>query len=113
MAGKQAKILSAQAARDMLLFAETTRHPDRNRVIVLLSLKAGLRAAEIARLTWDMVETAEGEIAHTIELRDNAAKKRHGRRIPLQAELRDALIALRTASPGPGRVIRSERGGAM
>ncbi|WP_175421763.1 MULTISPECIES: hypothetical protein [Bradyrhizobium] len=54
MAGKQAKILSDQAARDLLFFAGTTRHPDRNRVIVLLSLKAGLRAAEIAKLTWDM-----------------------------------------------------------
>ena len=32
-----------------------TRHPIRNRVIVLLSAKAGLRAGEIANLTWDMV----------------------------------------------------------
>jgi integrase len=79
----------------------------------LLSLKAGLRAAEIAKLTWDMVETAEGEIAHTIELRDNAAKKRHGRRIPLQADLREALIVWRNVSQGQGRVIRSERGGPM
>jgi hypothetical protein len=71
MAGKQAKILSDQAARDLLFFATTTRHPDRNRVIV----KAGLRAAEIAKLTWDMVESAEGEIGSTIEVRDNVAKK--------------------------------------
>src|SRR5947208_4344680 len=92
MAGKQAKVLSDQAVEDLLFFAETTRHPDRNRVIVLLSLKAGLRAAEIAKLTWDMIETAEGEIGTTIELLDSAAKKRHGRRIPIQADLRQALI---------------------
>ncbi|MCG2633067.1 site-specific integrase [Bradyrhizobium sp. WYCCWR 13023] len=113
MAGKQAKILSAQAARDLMLFAETTRHPDRNRVVVLLSLKAGLRAAEIAKLTWDMIETAEGQIGTVIELRDAAAKKRHGRRIPLQSDLRNALIAWRLKSQGEGPVIRSERGGAM
>jgi integrase/recombinase XerD len=113
VAGKQAKILSAQAARDLLFFAETTRHPDRNRVIVLLSLKAGLRAAEIAKLTWDMIETAEGEIGGTIELLDGAAKKRHGRRIPIQADLRRALIVWRKRSRRPGPVVRSERGGPM
>jgi integrase len=31
-----------------------TRHPMRSRLIVLLSIKAGLRAAEIANLTWEM-----------------------------------------------------------
>jgi integrase len=51
MPGKQAKILSHQHVEDLLLFADTTRHPQRNRVIILLSLKAGLRAAEIANLT--------------------------------------------------------------
>ena len=113
MAGKQAKILSAQAVEDLLFFAETTRWPDRNRVIVLLSLKAGLRAAEIAKLTWDMVETADGEIGTIIELQDKIAKKGHGRRIPLQADLRHALIELRKRSKGPGPVVRSERGGPM
>jgi integrase len=113
MAGKQAKILSAQAVEDLLFFAETTRHPDRNRVIVLLSLKAGLRAAEIANLTWDMVETPSGEIGTTIELRDAAAKMGHGRRIPIQAELRSALVAWRRQSLGDGPIVQSERGGRM
>jgi hypothetical protein len=38
-------------------------------VIVLLSLKAGLRAAEIANLSWDMVVDPTGKIATTLELR--------------------------------------------
>jgi hypothetical protein len=46
MLGKQAKILSPLDVDDLLLFADCTRHPIRNRVIVLLSAKAGLRAAE-------------------------------------------------------------------
>ena len=50
MAGKQAKILSTDHIDDLLFFAEHSRHPDRNRLIVLLSVKAGLRAAEIAKL---------------------------------------------------------------
>jgi len=44
MSGKQAKILSEQHIEDLLFFAQNTRQPDRNRAIVLLSMKAGLRA---------------------------------------------------------------------
>jgi integrase len=51
MRGKQAKILSEDNLADLLLFAEASRQPLRNKVIVLLSAKAGLRAGEIARLT--------------------------------------------------------------
>ena len=80
MPGKQAKILSAEHIDDLLLFAETTHHPLRNRVIVLLSAKAGFRAAEIANLTWDMVRDPDGSIGSLIELRDSAAKMGHGRR---------------------------------
>lgn len=52
MAGKQAKILSTDHIDDLLFFAERSRHPHRNRLIVLLSVRAGLRAAEIAQLSW-------------------------------------------------------------
>ena len=45
MAGKQAKILNDEHVNDLLLFASTTRYPQRNQLIVLLSVKAGLRAA--------------------------------------------------------------------
>jgi hypothetical protein len=53
MAGKQAKTLSTVHIDDLLFFAERSRHPLRNRLVVLLSVKADLRAAEIAKLTWD------------------------------------------------------------
>jgi integrase len=92
MAGKQAKILSKQAVEDLLFFAETTRHPERNRVIILLSVKAGLRAGEISNLTWEMIESPTGDIGTSMELRDEAAKMGHGRRIPIHNELRAALI---------------------
>ena len=74
MAGKQAKVLSEQEVEDLLFFANTSRNPDRNRVIILLSIKAGLRAGEIANLTWDMVTDAMGNVSPRIELRDHAAK---------------------------------------
>ena len=114
MPGKQAKVLSASHTDDMLLFADATRHPARNRVLILLSVKAGLRAAEIAKLTWEMVLDPQRDIGPAIELRDIAAKMGHGRTIPIHTELRNALIALRNqSSPLSGPVIRSERGGPM
>jgi integrase/recombinase XerD len=113
MAGKQAKILSQIEFEELLFFADTTRHPVRNRAIVLLSVKAGLRAAEISNLTWDMVATPQREIGQLLELHDAAAKKRHGRRIPIHRDLRDALATLKTLNPSSKHVVCSERGGKM
>jgi integrase len=113
MAGKQAKILSEDDLQDLLFYASSTRNPIRNRVIALLSAKAGLRAGEIANLTWDMVLEPSGAISTVVELRDRAAKKRGGRLIPLHAELRDALSGWRSITRGTGPVVLSERGNAM
>jgi integrase len=114
MVGKRAKMLSPAHVDDLLFYAQQTRHPVRNQAIVLLSVKAGLRAGEIAHLTWDMVVGPTGEIATTLELWDTVAKKRSGRIIPLHAVLRDALIDLSgVTGQGTGTVIQSERGGPM
>jgi integrase len=114
MVGKRAKILSPDHIEDLLVFARQTRYPTRNQALVLLSVKAGLRAGEIANLTWPMLAEPTGEIASSLELQDRAAKKRSGRVIPIHPELRAALIKL--ARPNQvldGPVIRSERGGPM
>jgi integrase len=113
MAGKQAKILHEQQINDLLVFASTTRNPLRNKLIVLLSVKAGLRAGEIAGLTWDMVLDPTGEVGQTIELHDAVAKKNSGRRIPINPMLQSTLTAWSLLTGGLGRVIRSERGDAM
>ena len=113
MAGRQAKILSSDQVNDLLSFADTTRNPLRNRVIVLLSAKAGLRAGEIAKLTWDMVAQGDGRIGTVIELRDWAAKKGSGRLIPIHADLAAALMAWRQIGPTSEFVIASQRGGPM
>jgi integrase len=113
MPGKQAKILSATQIDELLFFADTTRHPVRNRVLVLLSVKAGLRAAEISNLAWDMVLTPQREVGMLLELRDHAAKMRHGRKIPIHSELHEALRFLRSSRVSSEFVIFSERGGKM
>ena len=105
MAGRQAKTLSANDIKDLLVYASCTRHPLRNQVMVLLSAKAGLRAGEIANLTWHMV------ISGLIELADAAAKKCSGRSIPVHPDLAAALAAWRQVAPPSEYVIASERGG--
>jgi integrase len=113
MAGKQAKILHDQQINDLLVFASATRSPLRNKLIVLLSVKAGLRAGEIAGLTWDMVLDPTGEVGQAIELHDRVAKKNSGRRIPINPTLRTALTDWCLLMGSVGSVIRSERGDAM
>ena len=113
MSGKQAKVLSEDDLHDLLVYASTTRNPLRNRLVVLLSAKAGLRAGEIASLTWDMVVDATGAVGSVIEVRDWAAKNKGGRRIPIHPDLRTALIACRAITDGVGPVVTSERGGPM
>ena len=46
--GKQAKLLTEHQQQALLAWLETRKHADRNRLIVLLSFKSGLRAKEIA-----------------------------------------------------------------
>jgi integrase/recombinase XerD len=113
MPGKRAKILSVADLGDLLVFASCTRHPLRNRVMVLLSAKAGLRAGEIANLTWDMVVDATGQISGLIELHDHAAKKCSGRSIPVHPDLMAALAAWRQVAPPSEYAIASERGSQM
>jgi integrase len=113
MLGKQAKVLGPEEVADLLAFADCSRHSLRNRVIVLLSAKAGLRAGEIANLTWDMVLDANGQVGTCIELRDHVAKKRSGRVVPMHPALADALTSWRQVSSATGPVVRSERGGPM
>ena len=113
MLSRQAKILNAEQAELLLIYAGSTRHPYRDRLLVLLSVKAGLRAGEIAGLTWDMVVSGDGDLAACIELRGHVAKKRSGRRIPLHPDLRDALVAWSALNAPVGPIITSERGGPM
>src|SRR4051795_3795132 len=99
MPGKQAKTLSTRDVGDLLVYASCTRHANRNAVLVLLSAKAGLRAGEIANLTWNMVVDATGQIGGIIELRDHAAKKCSGRIIPIHPDLAAALAAWQETAP--------------
>ena len=72
--GKQAKILNAKQEAAVLRHLETSRYPLRDQLMFLLSVKAGLRAKEIASLTWAMVTDAAGGIGESIALENKASK---------------------------------------
>ena len=71
MQGKQAKIVSPTQERAILGYLATTRYPARDRVMFLLSMKAGLRAKEMASLTWAMVTDATGQVAEVLHGREH------------------------------------------
>jgi integrase len=113
--GKQAKTLTKGQIEAVLGYLAKTRWPTRNRVIFLLSVKAGLRAKEIARLTWRMVTDARGQIGQAIFLENAASKGQSGRVVPMNDELRTALAAYApTVGIVGGRfLIESERPDGM
>ncbi len=118
MIGRQAKVLNPGGLRRLLALAGRGRFPERDCVMVLLAFRAGLRAREIANLSWSMVLDANGRVGHLIEVRDSIAKYRAGRRVPMHPELRKALQALRQLRRADGIdpddvIVRSLKGGGM
>ena len=92
---KQAKTLSDKQIKLVLLHLTTTRNSTRNKVIFLLSVKAGFRAKEIASLQWKMLVNSDGQMMNEIHLTNTASKgKSSGRIISIHKDLRKALDEL-------------------
>lgn len=111
--GRQAKTLTKPQIEAVVGYLNSTRYPLRNRVIFFLSVKAGLRAKEIANLTWPMVTDSTGAIGDFIRLENRASKgKSGGRIIPINASLKEEMTELAKArwATDKGYVIRTERG---
>ena len=75
----------------------------------LLSVRAGLRAGEIAGLDWSMVTGPDGRVGRLMSIDDCIAKKGGGRRIPMHPELRSALCRYGATVPKRGPVLSSAR----
>lgn len=108
--GKQAKILSRMQIDALLNILRLNRYPERNRLITLLALRAGLRAHEIAHLKWSMLLDAEYNVASDIRLENEASKGHSGRIIPISKDLRAALLAWqKLQQPASEFVVSTER----
>jgi len=111
MAGKQAKILTNTQQKAVLNYLDGTRYPVRNRAIFLLSMKAGLRAKEIAFLRWRHLTDTEGNLDDAIVIEDKGSKGKSGRVVPMNAALKEALAALQAEqdSNPDQAVVQTER----
>lgn len=102
MAGKQAKTVADGELQALLNLCGETRYPERNRVVVLLSFKAGLRAMEIAKIRRYMVLDNRGLLDTEIHLENRICKKGSGRTIPMAegTQLHDAVLKMLKTVPG-------------
>ncbi len=89
--GKQSKVLTNTQVEILTDYLLTTRHGMRDKLIFLLSVKAGLRAKEIAHLTWSMVLNSNNEVNDAIHLTDKASKGTSGRIIPMNTQLKEHI----------------------
>ena len=93
--GKQAKTLSKKQVDNVSkMLRLNSRNGLRNQTIFLLSVKSGLRAKEIAHLTWKMVLTSDGDVDDVINLTNASSKGNSGRTIPIHKEVKENLISL-------------------
>ena len=92
--GKQAKVLSKQQTDAVLGYVGNRINGLRDQTIFLLSVRAGLRAKEIACLKWSMITTPDGQIGDLINLTDIASKGNSGRIIPINKQLHGYLVRL-------------------
>lgn len=112
MAKKRANILSSVQIRTVLSHLKNGRNTTRNRVIFLLSVEAGLRAKEIAGLTWHAVMNTYGEIGDEIVLKHFSAKQYRETRLKISAPLKNALLELRKEIRTEGHsstIVKTER----
>jgi integrase/recombinase XerD len=89
--GNQAKTLTNKQINSMLDYLSRSRLPQRNKLIFLLSVKAGLRAKEIASSRWEMLLKSDGTLSNSIALTNDASKGMSGREIPLNKTLKKLL----------------------
>ena len=85
---KQAKTLTTRQVESICRDLLTKRNGKRNQTIFLLSVKAGLRAKEIASLKWIHVMSSDNTIDDYIRLPDSASKGRGGREIPMHPSIK-------------------------
>lgn len=93
---KRAKIIEDHVFNKLLMRVSDQPEGTRNKVMLLLSHRAGLRAAEISGLTWGDVLNAEGDVNPTIlSIPPRIAKKGSGRDVPMHPDLYKALVEFR------------------
>jgi integrase/recombinase XerD len=96
---KQAKTLSKAEVRRVLDYVATRRHAARNRMLVLATFYAGLRAIEVASLRYCDVLDSIGKVKTEIWLKAWQTKGYEGRMVYVNTQLQKELAAYIRAVP--------------
>lgn len=103
MSTKKANTLTPEQFERMMILVGASKHSERDRVMLLLSFKCGLRSCEIARLRWSSLVDAEGEIIAANEWitlgHDITKGKRPDTKVLMHPEVRLALVQLQKMTP--------------
>lgn len=101
--------LTPEEVTQLIQVAElrATRYPERDKALLLLMFRHGLRATEAGRLRWDAVLLKERRLV--IHRLKGSESGQH----PLQQDEVEALQALRANHPGSQYLFMSERGQAL
>lgn len=100
MAIKRAKTFNdAQFKRLIGHIEATSPVPIRDKLIVALSFKAGLRVGEIAKIKISAMTDVSGGIAKQINIFSDVGKKQRMRDIPMNSFVKECLVEFRKAYP--------------
>lgn len=111
---KQAKVLNEDELKRLLKIVRFTRHRERNRLIVLFSFLAGLRACEIAQLRVKDVITEAGEVKGMIYLKSYQTKGSSDQQVIVSEALRKEVGIFISKNPillenREGHLLRSQK----
>jgi len=94
-----AKSLTPAELERVLAYTATRSNPERNKMMLLMTVGAGLRVGEVAGLTVGDVLDADGTVRSEIFLAAHRVKHKHARTVYLNTRLQvelTAYLALRT-----------------
>lgn len=111
---KQAKVLNQEELKRLLKIVKLTRYQERNRLVVLLSFLAGLRAKEIAALKIKDVISEAGEVKDTIYLKSFQTKGKSDQQVVVSETLRKEIGQYISKNPHllnnrDGNLLRSQK----
>lgn len=95
----QAMTLTAQQINRVLYIAAQSRHPIRNRLIILTQHLSGMRVGEVAALLCGDVVAADGTIKNEIRLRAAQTKGNRSRTVLIPERLRAELAGYVATHP--------------
>jgi integrase/recombinase XerD len=111
---KQAKVLNDAEFKRVTAVVAQARHADRNRMAVMFSFLAGMRACEIAALTVGSVIDSHGEPKNEIRLTSKMTKGDAGRVVVVSQRVRREITRYHATlgDPRPERpFLRSQKSG--